>query len=162
MAKNYIPINQGKLESDVKNANIKMKEADGYSVSIRLEKNGLAHSAIYGAKEMMARHHEYDEIEFDCPTPGLMGVAKLVQICSIFGLEANDYKIRPKEKVVEAPATNAVEDNSDEKFDELIMNINKLGNILMQSMEYQKECMNYLASMNAKYNKPSAYIPHKK
>lgn len=160
MAKVFIAINQGKLDSDCRNANISMKEKDGYSTSIRLEKNGLTHSALYGAKEMWARHEEFRDEDYECSTPGLMGMAKLQQICNIFGLNPNDYKIYPitKNEVVEV----VKETISDEKLDEVIMNINKLGNILMQSMEYQKECMNYLASMNAKYNKPSAYIPHKK
>lgn len=161
MARNYIPVNQGKLESDVRNANIKLKEADGYSVSIRLEKNGLPHSALYGIKEMWHRHSEFDDDDYECSTPGLVGLAKLNQICAIWGLNSKDYVIKKKEKVVEkvVMVEPPVQENN---IDDLIVTINKLGNILMQSMEYQRECMNYLAQMNAKYNKPSAYIPKKR
>jgi len=161
MAREMIPVNQGKLESDIRNANLKLKEADGYSVSIRLEKNGLPHSCVYQMKECWARHHEFDDEDYECSTPGLVGYAKLMQICAIWGLDVKDYLIKKKEKVVEKVVV--VEPPVQESnIDDLIITINKIGNILMQSMEYQKECMNYLASMNAKYNKPSAYIGHRK
>lgn len=177
MATRYVPINQGKLASDAKNANYRLKREDDLSVSNRLEKNGIPHSSIYRALETASKHgSEYDLDAYECAIPGLMGLAQLKMICDIFELEAKDYmllKKKVKEEVKEEPQeeTKELPVVDDEKLDELIVAINKIGNVLSQSMEYQKMMIDYLEqikgngretmiqmqTLNAKYNKPSAY-----
>lgn len=168
---NYEVFNWEKLHTDIFAANNKI--GDGMTVSNRLEANGLTDSTINNAKHNLTRNVcknivDLDELE-PCEIYGMLRPGTLLLVCAIWGLNKNDYAIgyrkkeEPvKEEVVVPPAAATTEIL--DKLDELISAINKLGNIQMQSLEYQKSIMDYsqLAShnlkiMNDKYNKPSAY-----
>lgn len=171
---NYEIFNWDKLYADVARANAAI--GDGVTVSRRLEMNGLTDSTINNAKHNLERNKRKNVIDVNelepCDIYGMLQPGTLLLVCAIWGLNKSDYNIGYKKKeepVVEevvTPPTAYLSEVMD-KLDELISAINKLGNIQMQSLEYQQTTMNYSQTtaqqtklLNDKFNKPSAYRPH--
>lgn len=151
----YQVINTSKFHSDIKSQAVILKMKDGLTMSKRFEVNGLHTSTIgHSVEAANTRATEYQLEDYECDGKiGLIGLAKLRQICQVFRLDENDYILQKKEQ--EKPAV-IVDRSEDMKI--VIEAINKLGAVLTQSMEYQKECLEQLKILNDKYNKPSAYI----
>lgn len=159
------------LRSDVEIANRESK--DGKTISGRLNECGLGDYILGNAREGSKRHFNAGKIDISqyehCDEYGLLNPFRYNSLCGVFGLDAEKYKVKTRsidneqvaekqEEAKEEVKTCTCNNELIAKIDELIMNINKLGNIQMQNMEYLKDIKDGIQTMNDKYNKPSAYI----
>ena len=159
----YVLYDYEKLRNDVNRANKEMN--DDIALSKRLDDYGIGNYCFANSLkdyERNSQKHELDKYE-PCNKIGRMLKLKYNSICSIFGLNAEDYLLKEKRKVSDKETEEHIENAlcgrmTLQKLDELMVTINKLGNIEMQNMEYLKKIADGIQTMNDKYNKPSAYI----
>lgn len=159
----YVLYDYDKLRNDVNKANKEMH--DGVSLSKRLDDYGIGNYAFANSLNDAERNSQKLELDkYDiCGKVGMMLKLKYNSICSIFCLKADDYLLKEKSKASDKETEQHIESDLCrrmilQKLDELIVAINKLGNIEMQNMEYLKNVSDGIQTMNDKYNKPSAYI----
>lgn len=149
----HVVIDFYKFNSDVEKKQREMKKEDGISYGDRLENNGLPPTLVANSKWAAIRNNETtSEIKLseyeDCIQYGIIQKICFEKVCNIYNLDGNDYVCK-KKSIIESNNIGQVNDINDvnkgsnineiiSKIDELIIAINKLGNIEMQNMEYLK------------------------
>ena len=167
----YIVLNYNKFNNDVYRANSDMK--DGISVARRLLVNGMSESTISNSKNNANRGARGIDLSLyeDCQQYGVMQKVYFNAICSMYGLNAEDYIVKLKDNGKPANTNTvasvasadidarlkAIEDKL-ENINQLVEFVKTLGNIETQNMEYLKKIADGIQTMNDKYNKPSAYL----
>ena len=167
----YIVLDHNKFNNDVYRANSDMK--DGMSVARRLLVNGMSDSTISNSKNNANRGAGGIDLSLyeNCQQYGVMQKVYFNTICSMYGLNAEDYIVKLKDNgkpantntvasVVSADIDarlKAIEDKL-ENINQLVEFVKTLGNIETQNMEYLKKIADGIQTMNDKYNKPSAYL----
>ena len=167
----YIVLDHNKFNNDVYRANSDMK--DGMSVARRLLVNGMSDSTISNSKNNANRGAGGIDLSLyeNCQQYGVMQKVYFNAICSMYGLNAEDYIVKLKDNgkpantnavasVVSADIDarlKAIEDKL-ENINQLVEFVKALGNIETQNMEYLKKIADGIQTMNDKYNKPSAYL----
>ena len=167
----YIVLDHNKFNNDVYRANSDMK--DGISVARRLLVNGMSESTISNSKNNANRGARGIDLSLyeDCQQYGVMQKVYFNAICSMYGLNAEDYIVKLKDNGKPANTNTvasvasadidarlkAIEDKL-ENINQLVEFVKTLGNIETQNMEYLKKIADGIQTMNDKYNKPSAYL----
>ena len=145
----YVLVDYGKFLADTSAKQRELKRKDGMTEHERLANAGLGQAAISNVKNMYDRSgsewvREWASNYILPEIAGCVNKNTYKGICDLFGLNPEKYllKEKPKQEEIAIKKVPAKPDVSNatiiDKLDELIMAINKLGNIEMQNMEYLK------------------------